>query len=99
MCHRSASYRLHKTDFVVQARTFRIGQHDLKVRLNAFEKNAGARYRPSCSCSAHECVYTAIGLSPDLRSLNIVSIEHPGWSVGSPTCTRKVSLEVALILK
>jgi hypothetical protein len=67
---------LPETNLVVQARTFRIRQYNLKIRLDAFEINAGACYRPSGPRSAHKYVYTTIGLSPNLGSLNPVSIEY-----------------------
>jgi hypothetical protein len=69
--------RRHKMNLVIQARTFRISQYDLKVRLDTFEINAGARYRPSCSRSTHKCVDTTVSLSPNLGSLSPLSIEYP----------------------
>lgn len=80
MCQRPESLLTTQTDLVVQAGTFGISQYDPKVRLDAFEINANARYRPSCSRSAHECVYAAIGLSPNLGSLSPVSTEYPVYS-------------------
>ncbi len=76
MYQRPESLLTIQTDLVIQAGTFGISQYDMKVRLDAFKINADARYRPSCSRSAHECVDMTVGLSPNFGSLGPVSTEY-----------------------
>ena len=102
MCQWPEGLLTKQMDLVIQARTFGVSQYDLKVRLDAFKINADTRYRPSCSRSAHECVDSTIGLSPNFGSLSPVSTEYLVTvilSMGSLTCTSKMSLKVALILQ